>query len=128
VAKASLELFSIQNQSGTTANQIFSVDCFLTEGSSEAYKVVYFQKLIVLSLSPAFLWLFSLVFWCIIAQRNRERKYIRREMVATDVILFFLVHPDITRASFAIFSCMEIEGKGYFLLDNLDIECWTVNH
>ena len=123
-----LELFSIQKQSGSVTDQIFSVDCYLSNESSESYKEVYFQKLIVLALAPIILWVFSLAFWSIVAIRKNNREYFRKEMVATDVILFFLIHPNITRASFAIFSCMEIEGEGYFLLDNLDIECWTGKH
>ncbi len=123
-----LELFSIQKQSGTITDQVFSVDCYLTDGSSDAYQEVYFQKLIVLALVPAILWFLSFVFWGIMAQKNQDRTYLRKEMIATDVILFFLVHPNITRSSFAVFSCMEIEDKGYFLLDNLDIECWTGKH
>ena len=82
----------------------------------------------IIAFIPLILFFFSFVFWGILSQKTLNRAYLRKEMIATDVILFFLVHPNITRASFAIFSCMYIDGKGYYLLDNLDIECWNGKH
>ena len=49
-------------------------------------------------------------------------------MLATIVMLFFYIHPNLTAIFFNIYSCREIEGKGYYLDVNLDIECWKGYH
>ena len=40
----------------------------------------------------------------------------------------FLLHPNIVKTTFAVFSCMEIDDGEFWLLDDLDIRCWQGDH
>jgi len=43
-------------------------------------------------------------------------------------ILFFLIHPYITKSAFSVFSCFDIDGEGQYLVNDLQIECWNNDH
>ena len=52
----------------------------------------------------------------------------RREAVATLVILYFLIHPDLIKQFFFSLSCVEIEPGEKWLIKNYDIQCWEEDH
>jgi hypothetical protein len=70
----------------------------------------------------------SLLFWSVHYLKNRDAGVFKKEMIATIVILFFLVYPNIVKMNFAVFSCQAIEAGEYWLIDNLDIRCWDTTH
>ena len=43
------------------------------------------------------------------------------------VVLMFLIHPDIAKALFSAFNCMQIEDK-HRLKDNIDMICYEGKH
>lgn len=55
-------------------------------------------------------------------------KYMKDEFVATLIILLFIAHPSLVKSQFSAFSCREIDPGEYWLVENLDIECWSGEH
>lgn len=39
-----------------------------------------------------------------------------------------MIIPGVTKAGFSVFNCFEIDNEGYFLVDDLEIECWNESH
>jgi hypothetical protein len=59
---------------------------------------------------------------------RRNKGVFRKQWVATLVVLFFLIHPNILRSNFSYFSCTEIESGEFWLNENLDIRCFDSKH
>jgi hypothetical protein len=123
------ELFSIQNSAGTLSDQFLNVDCYLGDSSNDdAYKDLYFDKLKVIALIPVIFSLAATAFWTVHFAVRRDKGVFRRQWVATLVVLFFLIHPNILRSNFSYFSCTEIQSGEFWLNENLDIRCFDSKH
>ena len=122
---AVLDLFRIQKSTATVTEQVFSVDCYIESGDTTE---AYFQKLILMSVLPPTVWTVSLIVWALIGLFKENYTYFKRELITTMIVLFFLVHPNIVKLMFSAFACTEIEGKGFWLVENLEIECWDQKH
>jgi hypothetical protein len=123
------ELFSIQNNSGTATDQILSVDCYLGDSSDDdAYKNLYFDKIIIIALIPVIFSLAATAFWTVHFAVRRDKGVFSKQWVATLVVLFFLIHPNILRSNFSYFSCTEIQSGEFWLNENLDIRCFDSKH
>jgi predicted outer membrane repeat protein len=119
-------LLNTQNTALSVIDQLFSVDCMLADSSD--YKQVYFMKLIVMAIVPVILGLFAFLYWCLHYLVKRKKEVFKKELVATLVVLFFLIHPNIVKANFAMFSCIELEPGELWLNDNNDIRCYGSEH
>jgi hypothetical protein len=105
------------------------VDCYLGDSSDDdAYKNLYFDKLKIIALIPVIFSLAATVFWTVHFAVRRDKGVFRKEWVATLVVLFFLIHPNILRSNFSYFSCTEIETGEFWLNENLDIRCFDSKH
>jgi hypothetical protein len=123
------ELFSIQQNSGTATDQFLSVDCYLgNSANDDAYKNLYFDKLKVIALIPVVFSLAATAFWTVHFAVRRDKEVFRKQWVATLVVLFFLIHPNILRSNFSYFACTEIESGEFWLKENLDIRCFDSEH
>ena len=62
-------------------------------------------------------------------RRSYELKTIMTEnaIVSTLVLLFFM-HPTLTTRTFMMFACREIDTGKYYLVQDLNIECYDVAH
>eukprot|EP00361_Fabrea_salina_P007450 CAMPEP_0202436818 /NCGR_PEP_ID=MMETSP1345-20130828/26245_1 /ASSEMBLY_ACC=CAM_ASM_000843 /TAXON_ID=342563 /ORGANISM="Fabrea Fabrea salina" /LENGTH=1731 /DNA_ID=CAMNT_0049050339 /DNA_START=6 /DNA_END=5201 /DNA_ORIENTATION=+ len=128
-----LELFAVQKSTATATEQVFSVDCYIEAEDSEGVEEtgnteVFFQKVVIISLLPAIVWALSAAVWGLIAFFQSRLIYMKRELVTTMIVLFFLIHPTIVKLMFSIFACREIEGKGPWLIQNLEVQCWDEKH
>jgi hypothetical protein len=50
------------------------------------------------------------------------------ELVATIIILLFLIHPNIVNMMFSVFSCKDLDDGEKYLILSYDIKCWTTEH
>lgn len=89
---------------------------------------VYFTKLIFLATLPIIIFIASFAFWSIVKIFKKNKTYIESYFISTITILFFLIVPNLTRASFSVLNCRYIEDMGYYLVDDLEIECWEGEH
>mmetsp|Transcript_19392 Transcript_19392/g.3160 ORF Transcript_19392/g.3160 Transcript_19392/m.3160 type:complete len:117 (+) Transcript_19392:6511-6861(+) len=81
-----------------------------------------------MTFAPILLAIFAALAWTSISIYKGTFKYMKDELVATLVILLFIAHPNLVKSSFSAFSCMEIDAGEFWLVENLDIECWTGDH
>mmetsp|Transcript_10585 Transcript_10585/g.20407 ORF Transcript_10585/g.20407 Transcript_10585/m.20407 type:complete len:511 (+) Transcript_10585:842-2374(+) len=125
-----LDFFEKQKLASSVDQQLYSFDCYLLkeDDSEEAYKRVYFQRLVLLSTLPLALAFFSVVFWMGVYMKTHKAGYLRKELVTTLVVLFFLVHPSLVKEYFSVFSCRELDGTSLWLTYNLDIQCFADPH
>ena len=119
-----LDFFEIQKNTATASEQIFSVDCYVEAESSGSY----FTKLVVIALLPLIVAIISGCFWGGVAYFKGKVSVLKNELVATMIILFFLIHPTVTRFMFSVFSCKEILEGEFWLNESLDVRCWDGEH
>jgi hypothetical protein len=123
-----LDFFNIHESSSKSTERAFSFDCYLMNSDTDSYTQIYYKKMIIMLFMPIIFAFFCIIIWSIIALRKKNMKYLKVELVATIVIIFFYMHPNLTSVFLSVYSCREIEGEGYFLELNLDVECWTEGH
>ena len=103
------------------AERVFSLDCFLSRGIGiEEGAVVprVYAYLLLYLLLPVLLVLLSLLFWRIKAGLQQGGwTFVRSRATATVIVLFFLVHPAVTRQVFSIFHCRSIDGEARLVTD-----------
>jgi hypothetical protein len=103
-----VRLFDSAKPAAEISRHIISFDCFLDtrrENNDENAIRIYYQKMIMLAILPLFLGICSLIFWsiyyCNKANRPKSERFGR--IIATLIILFFLVHPSIVGYMFSNF-------------------------
>jgi predicted outer membrane repeat protein len=121
-------LFNTQKSAANVTDQVFSVDCMLADGTDKSYQTVYFNKLKIIMFIPPTLALTAFIFWSLHYYNYRRVSVFKKQFVATLVVLFFLFHPSIVKANFAVFSCTQILSGELWLTDNLDIKCYGSMH
>ena len=74
---------------------------------------IYYQKLILHALLPVVLALFCVAFWsCYYKGCNRTQEFMYHgRMLASLIIVLFLVHPSIVMYMFDNFNCADIDGE-----------------
>jgi hypothetical protein len=125
-----LSFFKAQSLSGSVDQQILSFECYLAgdDPQGDSYKTVYYERLILLAVLPLIISAAVLAFWLTVFYFKRRRSILRKELVATAVVLFFLVHPSLVKEYFAFFSCRQLDGSDLWLTSNLDIKCFDEQH
>ena len=82
--------------------------------------------LLVYLLLPILLVMLSLLFWRIRASR-RGWGWASSRAITTIIVLFFLLHPSLTRQIFAVFHCRDIDGEARLVAD-LEATCYQGTH
>mmetsp|Transcript_19548 Transcript_19548/g.35784 ORF Transcript_19548/g.35784 Transcript_19548/m.35784 type:complete len:783 (-) Transcript_19548:1495-3843(-) len=127
-----MQFFASQSYATSVDQQIFSFDCYLSGSDSkgDTYKDIFFERLVLISCLPLIIGCIAGLFWVIVYYYFDKRKSIfRKELVATFVILFFLVHPNLVKEYFATFGCQRIGDDDTLWLNyNLDIKCFDDMH
>ena len=120
-----LEFSNAQKKVGNLDNQIFSIDCFFEEPDSID---VIERKLIVIVLAPVLEAVLAAVIWLFVKLVRGKTKSVFSKLVASVIVLFFLLHPTITRYAFSLFECRAIDPGEYWLVRNLNVKCWESAH
>ena len=88
-----IKLFGVQKSASNPSETIFSVDCFTGYTSDDDPEARFYYKMIFFSLLPAFIIIFSAFTWIMICFYTQQYKYLKRELLLTISVIFFLVHP-----------------------------------
>eukprot|EP00347_Sterkiella_histriomuscorum_P011011 403374086 len=105
---------------------------------------IFFQKMIMIALLPFILVLFCYVGWylikLIVIKRRQKanldeslevklyQKYkVKGKIIASIVIVLFLVHPSIIQFMFYDFKCKEIDGENR-VMNDMEVLCWGQQH
>lgn len=92
------------------SSQILSFDCFLDQrssnGSSKNVIELFYQKMIMYAILPFLLVFASFASWSLIYcfKKKVDKSKKKGRIVATIIILFFLVHPNIVQYMFNSFN------------------------
>ena len=121
-------LFAVQQDTAEVSNQLFSLECYLTADGTSEPSNSYYSKLVLMAVVPFVIFLISFLYWLGIAFTRDDNSYLKREMYATTIVLYFLIYPNIAIAMFRNFACQTIDKIGVYLTDNTAIECWGSEH
>lgn len=124
-----MELFNVQSQVSRSTSQVISVDCSIDDESIEPFYI----KLLILMLLPVIASIVIIIVWSIInlvslIKYKKGVEHVLYKMLGSVITVFFLIHPQVLTYMFAAFNCMEIEEGEYWLMVDLDIECWKGDH
>jgi hypothetical protein len=124
-----IELFNVQSQVSRSTSQMIAVDCSIDDESIEPFYV----KLLILMLLPVIASIVITLVWTIIniislIRYKKGVEHMLYKMLGSIVTVFFLIHPQVLTYMFAAFNCMEIEDGEFWLMVDLDIECWEGDH
>ena len=100
------DVFNTSRSVDQISTQFYSVDCFLNQGNlGIGFMRLFYQKMIIYAIIPIFLLIWSVLFWtiyyCIKKNVNPEKK--KGRIIATIIILLFLIHPKIVQFMFSNF-------------------------
>jgi hypothetical protein len=139
-----------QDYVGSASSAIFSLDCFLTESHWSPFyvkSVVFLFLPLLLLVLPAVV--FTIYSFCHLRSlrlsllRNvsaTPTDYIQARQVflhdlkslyrTGEVVVLFLIHPDLTLQAFGIFACKQIgiTEDSYYLLADMSRQCYTSTH
>lgn len=90
------------------SQEIFSFDCFLQSGTEDMDETSQVQtlKLIFFAASPLMILLSSTVLWTVIAAFKRQFHELKTKIIASTLVVFFIMHPSIARVFFSYFNCL----------------------
>ena len=127
------DYFNTTRPASQVSSQILSFDWFMDQRSerseSEEHGDLYLNKLVIHALLPIVLMLGSLICWTILYswRRNSDKSKIKGRIIATIIILLFLVHPSIVQFVFRSLDWMKIDNKNR-MTDDLNVLCWEGRH
>jgi hypothetical protein len=128
-AEISKDFISIQQFVGSISEQIFSYDCLLSDyHNTLSPQDIYFLKQVFIVLLPIIIICIAIIIFGTLAMAHFTSKYIKDDLIATVIILLFLIHPNIVEHLFSTFSCTELEPGEYWIRKNYDIRCWDNEH
>lgn len=118
------EMLNIQDSAGSFSEHLFTTDCLTSDfDENEAF----FTKLVLLSAAPIFFFLVSSLSCLAVAATRKSVSVLRNELVASGIILFFLLHPSVMRVMFGAFNCEEVKPSEYWV-SGLLVRCWEGKH
>ena len=123
-----IELFKVQKTAATVSDQIFSVDCYFAQRSSNSSSDGYYIKLCIVTGIPIFIITISYLYWMGHGYIVKSYSGLKREVYTTMIVIFFLVYPNIVKLLFSNFSCVPIDKMQSYLKENTEIQCWDSNH
>ena len=94
-------LFQIELFPVSSMDQFFSLDCFLSEFTSE----LYYTKLVSTTLFPLLQALVSLAIWVLIGFKRKDMTVLRNQLITTFLVLFFISQLSIVKYSLSAYSC-----------------------
>jgi len=113
-----------QDTAGSVSEQLFSFDCLMQKMDVSS---VYFTKMEGNALLPAALLLFAGLVWAIVSICLRI-SHISPKIIASLVMILFILHPSLTKEMFSMFSCIELRPGQLWLVADLSLRCWSSEH
>lgn len=113
-----------QDTAGSVTEQLFSFDCILQKMDVNS---VFYTKMEGNAVLPAVLLLFAGVVWSFISLCLRITQ-IFPKIIASLVMIVFILHPSLTKEMFSMFSCTELKPGELWLAADLSLRCWSWEH
>jgi hypothetical protein len=113
-----------QQAAGNAADQLLSVECMLKQLFTTD---VYYTVMTLYVVLPAILLVLCAVWW-LLATLLWRAEHSRHKLVASLVLVIFVLHTSLTKVLFSAFTCRELLPGEYWLASNLSIRCWNTQH
>ncbi|CDW82435.1 UNKNOWN [Stylonychia lemnae] len=124
------DFHNVVAQIGYSQDSIISIDCFLSESApyNTSHSHIYL-KTILIGLMPFMIFVIFLVVMILLIIFQRKRfEIIKKWLVVQALIVVHFLHPSISKYIVGIFSCTEINQGQYWLLSDVQVECWNDEH
>ena len=120
-----IEFSNAQGKVGNVDNEVFSIDCYFeTPDSINTIK----NKILIITVAPILVTFLAASIWLSVKIIRPHTSSVFSKGIASIIILFFLLHPTITRHAFSQFDCMTIDPGERWLVSNLNVRCWEDSH
>lgn len=106
--------------------KVEDIDKYNFYAQPKEFRVVY-QKMLLIAVLPVLVVLVSVTVWSIILKIKKSMKDLEVKVIATIVILSFLVHPSITETMVDLFNCHIFDGE-LRLQNDLQVICYSGYH
>lgn len=113
-----------QQAAGNAADQLLSVECLLKQLFTTQ---VFYTIMTMYVVLPAIMLVLCGVWWLLAALLWRT-EHSRQKLVASLVLVIFVLHTSLTKVLFSAFTCRELLPGEYWLASNLSIRCWNSQH
>jgi predicted outer membrane repeat protein len=127
-------IMKLQKQIADIAANIISVDCAAYQTGS-TFSLFYMKKIVIAFLPPmvVLIPLVLILMWSGIMKlfkRSVSVESMKITLVTSVVVVLFFILPTITKQAFGMLSCIKlgILPTDYFILDNMDQQCWGSEH
>jgi len=114
-----------QETVGSVAEQLFSYECLAQEFSTT--EDMFYRKIAAATVLPCVLFLGAVLIWLGL-RLCTKMKYLLHKSVASLVMILFMLHPNITKSTFAIFACTEIKQEQFWVTADMSLRCWEFEH
>ena len=118
---------STQEMAGGMADQLFSFECLMQDLVVVKSMGMFASKLVVGAMLPLSVMLLALLFWGFIRVIKTVNMLLEK-VVASCVVVLFIVHPSITKMMCSVYSCLEILPGESWVIAELSEQCWTARH
>lgn len=114
-----------QETVGSVAEQLFSYECLAQEFSTT--ENMFYRKIAAATALPGLLFLGAILIWLGL-RFCTQMKSLLNKSVASLVMILFMLHPSITKSTFAIFACTEIKRDQFWVTADMSLRCWEFEH
>jgi len=118
------EMLSVQDSAGSFSEYMFTTDCLVKDFDENK---AFYMKLVLMSCAPIVFFAISSVCWLLVAVCKKSVSVLKNELIASGIMLFFLLHPSVMRVMFSAFNCEEIK-PGEYWVSGLLVRCWGGKH
>ena len=89
---------------------------------------MHFSTVLIASVSPICIVFIASIFWLVHYLIFRDEKVKKNQLIASIVVMLFLVHPEIISTIFKHLSCKELDNGNFYLETNYSIRCYDGKH
>ena len=111
-----------------TGASVVSVDCYLYTIGIKDKKDLYYIKLQLMIFFPLGVFFASFLIWIGICFLKETYEYLKRELILTLNVLFFLIYPSVVKVLFLHFGCDDFDIIGPYIFSDLAVKCWDLKY
>jgi len=114
-----------QETVGSVAEQLFSYECLAQEFATNSG--MFYRKIAANTALPGILFLGAACIWTGL-RIFTQMKSLLNKSVASLVMILFMLHPSISKSTFAIFACTQIKNNELWVTADMSLRCWDYEH
>ena len=128
--KVVTDLFSPLKIVGSGTTSIFSIDWFSTSSQITLFTpspTIF--KMFMIAITPILLWfVISIILGTIALIARTNFIEFKRNLIAANVVILFLIIPTLIETGLSLFQCIEIDKGDFRIVSDLEITCYSPQH